>query len=141
VVVVIALLARPMVFGRTFVGWDWYSHQWYIWHQAGALEGALAPIAVRVRSDGDVQPALRVLRRHVLHGRRCADGGARPPGDRDGPDAVIELDQDATPGAAKLTISAAHPWPVVGGWIVTLLGIAGLAANAAMIWRRRRARA
>lgn len=49
----------------------------------------------------------------------------------------VELDDDATPGAAKLTISAARPWPVVGGWILTLLGLAGLAANAVVIARGR----
>ncbi len=43
VVLLIAVLVRPMVFGRTFVGWDWYSHQWYIWHQAGSLKANLLP--------------------------------------------------------------------------------------------------
>ena len=37
-VLLIALLVRPMVWGRTFVGSDWYPHLWYIWHQAGSLE-------------------------------------------------------------------------------------------------------
>lgn len=37
-VLLIALLVRPMVWGRTFIGWDWYPHLWYIWHQAGSLE-------------------------------------------------------------------------------------------------------
>jgi hypothetical protein len=37
-VLLIALLVRPMVWGRTFIGWDWYPHVWYIWHQAGSLE-------------------------------------------------------------------------------------------------------
>jgi hypothetical protein len=53
----------------------------------------------------------------------------------------VELDQDATSGAAKLTVSAAHPWPVVGGWILTVLGLVGLGANAVAIARRRRAEA
>jgi hypothetical protein len=37
-VLLIALLVRPMVWGRTFIGWDWYPHVWYIWHQAGSME-------------------------------------------------------------------------------------------------------
>lgn len=36
--VVLAILVRPMVIGRTFVGWDWYQHQWYIWHQAESIK-------------------------------------------------------------------------------------------------------
>lgn len=41
--VLIALLVRPMVFGRTFVGWDWYPHQWYVWHQAHSIQANLMP--------------------------------------------------------------------------------------------------
>jgi hypothetical protein len=41
--VLIAVLARPMVFGRTFIGWDWYPHQWYIWHQAESLKATGLP--------------------------------------------------------------------------------------------------
>jgi len=37
-VLLIALLVRPMIWGRTFIGWDWYPHLWHIWHQAGSLE-------------------------------------------------------------------------------------------------------
>jgi hypothetical protein len=41
--VLIALLARPMVVGRTFVAWDWNPHAWYIWHQAEALRATGLP--------------------------------------------------------------------------------------------------
>jgi hypothetical protein len=41
--VLIALLARPMVIGRTFVAWDWNPHAWYIWHQAEALRATGLP--------------------------------------------------------------------------------------------------
>jgi hypothetical protein len=54
--------------------------------------------------------------------------------------AFVQLGSDAVPGAAKLTIRAARPWPVVGGWVLTLLGLAGLAANAVVVGRRSRAR-
>jgi hypothetical protein len=42
-VVLIAVLVRPMVFGRTFIGWDWYPHQWFIWHQAESLKATGLP--------------------------------------------------------------------------------------------------
>jgi hypothetical protein len=51
--------------------------------------------------------------------------------------AVLKLDDDATPGAAQITISAAHPWPVVVGQILSLLGVLGLAANVLLRRRRR----
>jgi hypothetical protein len=41
--VLIAVLARPMVFGRTFIGWDWYPHQWFISHQAESLKATGLP--------------------------------------------------------------------------------------------------
>jgi hypothetical protein len=41
--VLIAVLARPMVIGRTFIGWDWYPHQWFIWHQAESLKATGLP--------------------------------------------------------------------------------------------------
>jgi hypothetical protein len=41
--ILIAVLARPMVIGRTFIGWDWYPHQWYVWHQAEALKATGLP--------------------------------------------------------------------------------------------------
>ena len=41
--VLIAVLARPMVIGRTFIGWDWYPHQWFVWHQAESLKATGLP--------------------------------------------------------------------------------------------------
>jgi hypothetical protein len=41
--VLIAVLARPMVFGRTFIGWDWYPHQWFVSHQAESLKATGLP--------------------------------------------------------------------------------------------------
>ncbi|WP_445151447.1 hypothetical protein [Baekduia sp. Peel2402] len=41
--VLIALVVRPMVLGRTFIGWDWYPHQWYVWHQAHSIRANLMP--------------------------------------------------------------------------------------------------
>jgi hypothetical protein len=36
---------------------------------------------------------------------------------------VIEVDRDARPGAARITISAATPWPVVLGRVLTVAGL------------------
>jgi hypothetical protein len=58
--------------------------------------------------------------------------------------AVVQLDKDVKPGAAVLTLTPAHPWPVVVGWVASLVGLGGLALNAiaiAVAGRRRRRRA
>jgi myo-inositol-hexaphosphate 3-phosphohydrolase len=67
--------------------------------------------------------------------------GARFVGIDAGRHNVVELDADVTPGAARITMSAAHPLPVVLGQVLSLIGIAGLAANgAAMLAAARRRR-
>jgi hypothetical protein len=57
---------------------------------------------------------------------------------------VLQVDRDAaTPGKAHVVIREARSLPIVGGRIISILGLLGLAANAAVIaraaWRRRRA--
>jgi hypothetical protein len=56
--------------------------------------------------------------------------------------AILQIDADATPGVQTITASEAHPWPVRLGRVLSLLGLLGLAANAAVVarrsWRRRR---
>ncbi|MCW2983317.1 MAG: hypothetical protein JWR63_887 [Conexibacter sp.] len=57
---------------------------------------------------------------------------------------IMQIDANATPGAAKVTISAAKPLPVVAGQALSLLGLAGLLANGVAMARgarRRRDRA
>jgi hypothetical protein len=67
--------------------------------------------------------------------------GARFVGIDAGRHNVVELDADVVPGAARITMSAAHPLPVVLGQVLSLIGIAGLAANgAAMLVAARRRR-
>jgi hypothetical protein len=55
---------------------------------------------------------------------------------------VVKVNQDATPGKAHLVIREARTLPIVGGRIISVLGLLGLVANAAVIvragWRRRR---
>ena len=56
---------------------------------------------------------------------------------------VLKIDQDATPGKAHLVIREARTVPIVGGRIISILGLLGLVANGAVIaragWHRRRA--
>jgi hypothetical protein len=56
--------------------------------------------------------------------------------------AVMQIAQDATPGAATVTIRAASPWPVALGRVLSVLGLLGLLANgvALVLARRRRPR-
>ena len=54
---------------------------------------------------------------------------------------VLQLDPDATPGKAHIVISEARSLPIIGGQIISLLGLLGLAAVGAVIAsaaRRRR---
>ncbi len=41
--------------------------------------------------------------------------------------AFLEIAPDAKPGAARIVVTTAHPWPVALGRILTLLGLLGLA--------------
>jgi hypothetical protein len=54
--VLIAVLARPMVFGRTFIGWDWYPHQWFIAHQAESLKATGLPTLFSHSQNGVFVP-------------------------------------------------------------------------------------
>jgi hypothetical protein len=52
--------------------------------------------------------------------------------------AVLRIDDDATPGAARITIHAAHPAAVTIGRVLSLLGILGLVVSLARPAVRRR---
>ncbi len=52
--------------------------------------------------------------------------------------AFLEVDADAKPGAAKITVTAAHPFPVVAGRLVTLFGLLSLATVGFVLLRRWR---
>jgi hypothetical protein len=56
---------------------------------------------------------------------------------------VLQVDRTAEPGAATITLRAAHPPAVTVGRLLSLLGLLGLLANAAVPavrggWRRAR---
>ena len=55
--------------------------------------------------------------------------------------AVLEVTDTTTPGSSTITVTAAHPWPVTLGRVLSVVGLAGLLANAVAIAiapRRRR---
>jgi hypothetical protein len=52
--------------------------------------------------------------------------------------AFLEIADNAKPGAAKITVTTTHPFPVVAGRLVTLLGLLGLSTVAFVLFRRRR---
>jgi hypothetical protein len=55
---------------------------------------------------------------------------------------ALRINDDATPGKARITVHEARSLPIVGGRVISTLGLLGLAANAAVIalaaLRRRR---
>jgi hypothetical protein len=53
---------------------------------------------------------------------------------------ALRIDDDATPGRAHVVIREARTLPIVGGRIISILGLLGLAANAAVIARSHRRR-
>lgn len=52
--------------------------------------------------------------------------------------AFLEVDDNAKPGAVKITVTAAQPFPVKAGRLVTLVGLLGLLSVGVALWRRRR---
>ncbi len=80
-----------------------------------------------------VMPALIHIDGADLIGNRTLRAG-----DLIQPHAVLRVDVTAIPGAARITVRGASPWPVVVGQILSVLGVLGLAANALLhrSWRR-----
>jgi hypothetical protein len=56
VALVIFLLIRPMLFGHHFVGFDWYTHLWYIWHQEGSIKENVFPSLYNFNDTGVFDP-------------------------------------------------------------------------------------
>jgi hypothetical protein len=51
---------------------------------------------------------------------------------------ILQIDDDATPGAAEITVQTARSWPVVMGAVLSALGLAGIIAGAAFVILGRR---
>jgi hypothetical protein len=97
------------------------------------------PLSPGQRADTNlmVMPALV----HVEGARIVGEHTMPPDGSVDRRLAVLQVDRDAAPGAARITVRPAHPLPVVAGEILSLLGGLGLLANfVVLLVRRRRTR-
>lgn len=56
VALVVFFLIRPMLWGHHFIGFDWYTHLWYIWHQEGAIKQNLVPTLYNFNGTGIFDP-------------------------------------------------------------------------------------
>jgi hypothetical protein len=56
VALTVFLLVRPMLFKHEFVGFDWYAHLWYIWHQEGAIQDNWVPSLYSFNGTGIFDP-------------------------------------------------------------------------------------
>jgi hypothetical protein len=56
VALVVFLLVRPMLWGHDFVGFDWYTHLWYIWHQEESIKQNLVPSLYNFNQTGIFDP-------------------------------------------------------------------------------------
>jgi len=54
--VVIFICAYPMIRGGGFVGYDWFAHLWYIWHQEESLKAHLLPSYFAQNNSGVFDP-------------------------------------------------------------------------------------
>jgi hypothetical protein len=56
VALVVFFLIRPMLWGHHFIGFDWYTHLWYIWHQEGSIKQNLVPSLYNFNQTGIFDP-------------------------------------------------------------------------------------
>lgn len=56
VAAVVFLLIRPMLWKHQFVGFDWYAHLWYIWHQEGSIKDNIFPSLFNFNQTGVFDP-------------------------------------------------------------------------------------
>jgi hypothetical protein len=101
---------------------------------ASAERGERASITV------PMQPGQRFVTNAMIMPQLVHIDGARILGRHSSGRAIVQIADDATPGAAQLTIRAANPWPVALGRVLSFAGLLGLLANviAVMLVRRRR---
>ena len=50
------LLIRPMIWKHEFIGFDWYAHLWYIWHQEGSIKDNIFPSLFNFNQTGVFDP-------------------------------------------------------------------------------------
>jgi hypothetical protein len=56
VALVVFFLVRPMLWGHNFIGFDWYTHLWYIWHQEESIKQNLVPSLYNFNQTGIFDP-------------------------------------------------------------------------------------
>lgn len=56
VALVVFFLIRPMLWGHKFIGFDWYTHLWYIWHQEGSIRDNVFPSLYNFNQTGIFDP-------------------------------------------------------------------------------------
>ncbi len=95
----------------------------------------------RAEATVDAQPGEYVWTNLKATPELVSVAGARFVARDPGGNAFLEIAPDATPGAARIVVTTAHPWPVMLGRLLTLLGVLGLAAVGiavlARTWRSR----
>ncbi len=102
---------------------------------------AMAEHEDRTEATVKAQPGDLILSNLKASPELLQVSGARIVSRSDFGDAYLEIDADAKPGAAHIVVTTAHPWPVVVGRLLTLLGLLGLAAvGLALVARGRRPR-
>jgi hypothetical protein len=89
---------------------------------------------------GNAVPGQRLATNATLMPQLVDISGARVVGRDSIGNAVLEITNSATAPSTTITIRAAHPWPVVLGRVLAVIGLMGLLANLIAIvagWRRR----
>ena len=103
---------------------------------------ALAEREDRVAATVDAQPGDFVSTNLKVSPKLVHIEGASIVARSDFGNAFLEIAPDAKPGAARIVVTTAHPWPVVLGRVLTMLGLLGLAGvggtSLAREMRRRR---
>jgi hypothetical protein len=95
----------------------------------------------RVEATVNAQPGDFILSNLKVSAHLVHVTGARIAARSEIGNAYLEIDANAKPGAAHIVVTTAHPWPVMLGRLLTLLGLLGLAgvgvALTTRAWRSR----
>lgn len=97
---------------------------------------AMAEREDRAEATVNAQPGDFVLSNLKVSSHLVHIAGARIAARSDLGNAYLEIAPDAKPGAAHIVVTTAHPWPVMVGRLLTLLGLLGLAGVGVALLRR-----
>jgi hypothetical protein len=94
----------------------------------------------RAEATVDAQPGEFVATNLKAFPQLVHISGAQPIARVGSGNAILEIAANAKPGAAHIVITTAHPWPVMVGKLLTLVGLLGLAGvGLTLLMRGRRA--